>query len=243
MKAREATYSSVAYGGWVVVVAGLSQMVMWNWGLINGAADAGDDAALHSLSYVAYFGWAGMGIGLATAFIATGLGGIRSAVLPRWFAILTLVLGVARRPRQRRHPTRRPGQLRAAPVLADRRLDRRRQEPQACHPPRPARDGYGLAPGERGQGLLIHPRHLRPGRGSKPGLRHSAASPLNDVLRKSAFVRPPPPALASRGRENNRPAFDPPHRHPHSVRHSIPLVHLQAMSRPLPVAASERAQH
>lgn len=93
-EAREATYSSVAYGGWVVVVAGLSQMVVWNWGLINGAADANDDAALRSLSYVAYFGWAGMGIGLATAFIATGLGGIRSAVLPRWFAILTIVLGV-----------------------------------------------------------------------------------------------------------------------------------------------------
>jgi hypothetical protein len=93
-EAREATYSSVAYGGWVVVVAALSQMVTWNWGLINGAADAGDDAALHSLSYVAYFGWAGMGIGLATAFISTGLGGIRSSVLPRWFAILTIVLGV-----------------------------------------------------------------------------------------------------------------------------------------------------
>ncbi len=93
-EAREATYSSVAYGGWVIVVAGLSQMVMWNWGLINGAADAGDDAALGSLSYVGYFGWAGMGIGLAAAFIATGLGGTRSAVLPRWFSILTVVLGV-----------------------------------------------------------------------------------------------------------------------------------------------------
>ena len=93
-EAREATYSSVAYAGWLVVVAGLSQMVMWSWGLINGAADAADDAALHSLSYVAYFGWAGMGIGLATAFIATGLGGIHSAVLPKWFAILTIVLGV-----------------------------------------------------------------------------------------------------------------------------------------------------
>lgn len=90
---RESTYSSIAYGGWVVVVAGLSQMVMWNWGLINGAADAKDDTALHALSYVAYFGWAGMGIGLATAFVAMGLGGVRSAVLPKWFAILTLVLG------------------------------------------------------------------------------------------------------------------------------------------------------
>jgi hypothetical protein len=93
-EAREATYSSVAYGGWLVVVAGLSQMVMWNWGLINGAADAGDDAALHALSYVGYFSWAGSGIGLATAFIASGWGGVRSGVLPRWFAILTVVLGV-----------------------------------------------------------------------------------------------------------------------------------------------------
>lgn len=93
-EAGEATYSSVAYGSWVVVVAGLSQMVTWNWGLINGAADAEDDAALRSLSYVAYFGWAGMGIGLATAFVAMGLGGVRTSVLPRWFAILTIVLGV-----------------------------------------------------------------------------------------------------------------------------------------------------
>ena len=43
-EAREATYSSVAYAGWIVVVAGLSQMVMWDWGLINGAADAKNDA-------------------------------------------------------------------------------------------------------------------------------------------------------------------------------------------------------
>lgn len=92
-EAREATYSSVAYAGWIVVVAGLSQMVMWNWGLLNGAADAKDDAALRTLSYVQYFGWAGMGIGLATAFVAMGLGGMRNAVLPRWFAIVTLVLG------------------------------------------------------------------------------------------------------------------------------------------------------
>lgn len=91
---REATYSSIAYGGWIVVVAGLSQMVTWNWGLLNGAADAEDQTALHTLSYVGYFGWAGMGIGLATAFIAMGLGGMRNAVLPRWFAILTIICGV-----------------------------------------------------------------------------------------------------------------------------------------------------
>ena len=92
-EAREATYSSVAYGGWIVVVAGLAQMVAWSWAMINGAAAAEDDAALHVLSYAGYFGFAGMGIGIATAFLATGLGGIRNAVLPKWFAIPTVVLG------------------------------------------------------------------------------------------------------------------------------------------------------
>lgn len=93
-EAREATYSGVAYAGWVLVAAGLSQMVMWDWGMVNGAADAKDDVALQTVSYVAYFGWAGMGIGLAAALIATGLGGWRNAVLPTWFAVLTIVLGV-----------------------------------------------------------------------------------------------------------------------------------------------------
>lgn len=91
---RDATYSSIAYGGWIVVVAGLGQMVAWRWGLINGAADADDDAALHVLSYVGYFGFAAMGIGIATAFIATGLGGRRHGVMPTWFATTTVALGV-----------------------------------------------------------------------------------------------------------------------------------------------------
>lgn len=93
-EAREATYSSIAYGGWIVVVAGLGQMVASSWAMINGAADAEDDAALHVLSYAGYFGFAGMGIGIATAFLAVGLAGIRNAVLPKWFAIATVVLGV-----------------------------------------------------------------------------------------------------------------------------------------------------
>lgn len=93
-EAREATYSNIAYGGLLLMAAGLSQMVMWNWALINGAADAKDDAALHTLSFVGYFGFAGMGIGIATTFLATGLAGMANSVLPRWFAIVTLVLGV-----------------------------------------------------------------------------------------------------------------------------------------------------
>jgi hypothetical protein len=46
------------------------------------------------LSYAQYFGWLGMGIGIAAAFIAIGIGGVRNAVLPRWFAVSTTVMGV-----------------------------------------------------------------------------------------------------------------------------------------------------
>ena len=93
-EAREATYSSIVYGGLLLVAAGLSQMVMWNWGLINGAADAKDDQALGILSFVGFFGFAGMGIGIATTLLGAGLAGLANGVLPRWFAILSLVLGV-----------------------------------------------------------------------------------------------------------------------------------------------------
>lgn len=93
-ESREATYSAVAHGGLLVAAAGVAQMLVWGWAEINGAADAQDQAALHVLDYGAYFAWAGLGIGLSAALVATGLGGLRSAMLPRWFAVVSLVLGV-----------------------------------------------------------------------------------------------------------------------------------------------------
>lgn len=84
----------VASAGWIVVVAAISQMVVWGWALINGAADSGDQSAAAVLGYAEFFGWAGLGIGLSTAFVATGLGGWRQATLPRWFAATSVVLGV-----------------------------------------------------------------------------------------------------------------------------------------------------
>jgi hypothetical protein len=91
-EAREATYSSVAHGGLIIVAAGLAQMAVWTKGLMSAAED-GDEAATHMLSYAQYFGWLGMGIGIAAAFIAIGLGGLRNAVLPKWFAVATTVMG------------------------------------------------------------------------------------------------------------------------------------------------------
>jgi hypothetical protein len=92
-EAREATYSSVAYGAWITVSAALGQMALWDKALLS-AADDKNSSAIATLSYAQYFGWLAMGIGISTAFIAIGLGGVRSAVLPRWFAITTVVLGV-----------------------------------------------------------------------------------------------------------------------------------------------------
>jgi hypothetical protein len=92
-EAREATYSSVAYGGWITVSAALGQMALWDKALL-AAADDKNVGATQTLSYAQYFGWLAMGIGISAAFIAMGLGGVRSAVLPRWFAITTVVLGV-----------------------------------------------------------------------------------------------------------------------------------------------------
>lgn len=92
-EAREATYSSVAYGAWITVSASLGQMALWDKALLS-AADDKNTPAMQTLSYAQYFGWLAMGIGIATAFISIGLGGLRSQVLPKWFSITTAVLGV-----------------------------------------------------------------------------------------------------------------------------------------------------
>jgi hypothetical protein len=92
-EAREATYSSVAYAGWITVSAALGQMALWDKALLSAAEDK-NTIAIQTLSYAQYFGWLAMGVGISTAFLAMGLGGLRSAVLPRWFAITTVVLGV-----------------------------------------------------------------------------------------------------------------------------------------------------
>ena len=59
-EAREATYSSVAYAGWITVSAALAQMAVWTKGLMSAAEDK-NEAATQMLSYAQYFGWLGHG--------------------------------------------------------------------------------------------------------------------------------------------------------------------------------------
>lgn len=84
--------SAVAFGAWITVSAALAQMAFWNKILLTAAED--DDAAVvTAFGYGEYFSWLAVGIGVSAAFIATGLGGLRNAVLPKWFAVTTIVLG------------------------------------------------------------------------------------------------------------------------------------------------------
>ena len=89
----ESTYSSVAFAGAILVA---SAKVIESWLLMAGsdAADKGDEAALATLSYLGLDSWMPWVAASAAFFLATGLGGLRTAVIPRWLAIVTVVLGV-----------------------------------------------------------------------------------------------------------------------------------------------------
>lgn len=91
-EAHTSPYSSVAYGAWITVSAALAQMAFWNKILLTAAEDD-NIAVVTVLGYGEYFIWLAVGIGVSAAFIATGLGGLRNAVLPKWFAIVTIVIG------------------------------------------------------------------------------------------------------------------------------------------------------
>ena len=136
-EAREATYSSVAYGGWIVVAAGLAQMAVWTKGLMSAAED-GDEAATQILSYAQYFGWLGMGVGIAAAFLAIGLGGHAQRGAAPVVRDHHPRDGCARAARRLQHPAGRPGQLPAAAVLADRRLHHHRSPAEGRERRQPA---------------------------------------------------------------------------------------------------------
>jgi hypothetical protein len=89
---REATYSTVAYGALLMVAAALGGMILQTKALLSAAAD-NQGQVVHTLSYPQYYGWMPMSVGVAGAFLAIGLGGVRTATLPRWFALTTAVLG------------------------------------------------------------------------------------------------------------------------------------------------------
>ena len=90
----ESTYSTAALAGGILVAgAGI-------FGAVTGlasveAADKGQAATVTTLAFVNDFGWLPLIAALAVFYLATGLGGLRTATLPKWLSIATIVLGVA----------------------------------------------------------------------------------------------------------------------------------------------------
>jgi uncharacterized membrane protein len=92
-EAGESTYSSVAHGGLVIAAGGLGLLGILQIALVNGAK-AHDAAATDALGQLVMIGWLPPLVGLVAGFWGLGLGGLRTATLPKWFAITTIVLGV-----------------------------------------------------------------------------------------------------------------------------------------------------
>src|SRR3954468_23654582 len=90
----ESTYSSAALAGGVLVAAGAILDSLLTLGTLE-AADKGQAASVTTLSFLADFGWLPLIAGLAVFYLATGLGGLRTATLPKWLAVVTIVIGAA----------------------------------------------------------------------------------------------------------------------------------------------------
>jgi hypothetical protein len=89
----ESTYSSAAFAGGVMVAI-MSTLSTWLLFATVDAADNKDRATAHVLGLLGLDSWLPFMVGAAVLLLSTGLGGLRTAVLPKWLAIVTVVLGV-----------------------------------------------------------------------------------------------------------------------------------------------------
>lgn len=90
----ESTYSSIAFGAAVLIALSKALDAQLLFAGI-GAAGEDDLRALHTLAYLGDASWLPWVAASAAFYLATGVGGLRTAALPKWLAVVTLVLGVA----------------------------------------------------------------------------------------------------------------------------------------------------
>jgi hypothetical protein len=90
---NESTYSSAAFAG-ALTIAGAVATMGWVTMSALEAANDHSQAAVSALGYLADFGWLPWVAGSAVFFLAAGIGGLRTAVLPKWLSIVSVVLGV-----------------------------------------------------------------------------------------------------------------------------------------------------
>ncbi len=92
-EADESTYSSVAFGGGLMVAAASALWAYTSLTALSAVTD-GDAAAISTMAHFASLSWLPWLIGSAVLFLSVGIGALRTAALPRWLAVVTIILGV-----------------------------------------------------------------------------------------------------------------------------------------------------
>jgi hypothetical protein len=92
-EASESIYSTLAFAGGIALAVGMSIGGMISVSAFS-AADAGFSAATIALGMLASYSFLPWMIGGAALYLATGLGGLKTATLPKWLCWLSIVMGV-----------------------------------------------------------------------------------------------------------------------------------------------------
>jgi hypothetical protein len=92
-EAGESTYSTAAFAG-AVLVALSAALTGLGYLAAASAADKGVTGAVDAIGFLADFSWVPWVASAAVMFLAAGLGGLRTAALPKWLSIVSIVLGV-----------------------------------------------------------------------------------------------------------------------------------------------------
>lgn len=89
----ESTYSSIAYGGALLVGLAIASNGLLMLAMAE-AAQKHQAQVVNTLSFIADVSWVPWVASSAVMMLGTGLGGLRTATLPRWLAFVTTGLGV-----------------------------------------------------------------------------------------------------------------------------------------------------
>jgi hypothetical protein len=89
----ESGYANVAYAGTIVVALALALSGVLTLAGFE-AADDGNASAVGAVGFIDDFAWMPWVAGSAAMLLGTGLGALRTLVLPKWLAIVSIVLGV-----------------------------------------------------------------------------------------------------------------------------------------------------
>ncbi|MGB3053552.1 MAG: hypothetical protein WBB52_01760 [Acidimicrobiales bacterium] len=88
----ESSYSGLAHAGLLLAAAAvLARLALVQ--VAAAAASDGDAAVVHVWSYLDFYAWWPILIGVASAMLSAGVGGLRTSQLPRWFARTSVALG------------------------------------------------------------------------------------------------------------------------------------------------------